>query len=127
MKSESSWKPLWRDEHAGTAAGCEATGNRVYGKEGMPLREDWVELCISISSGPCGSGLDRERVRARTIFSRQKGIIGGRPTLPDCEAAQGQAGPVDADEAEEAMLDWVPFRAAGRIMADSHLEPDGIT
>src|SRR4051812_7458805 len=47
--------------------------------------------------------------------------------LGEVEAAQGHAGPVDADEAEEAVLDWVPFRAAGWIMADGHLQPESVT
>src|ERR671926_405209 len=38
------------------------------------------------------------------------------------EAAQGFARPVQADGAEEPVLDRVPLRAAARVMADGHGE-----
>ena len=51
--------------------------------------------------------------------------VGGRPAdVADqgLEAAQGFARPVEADVAEEPVLDGVPLRAAARVMADSHRE-----
>ena len=42
------------------------------------------------------------------------------------ERAQRDAGPVEADEAEEPMLDRVPLRAAAGIMTYRHGEPAGV-
>jgi hypothetical protein len=49
--------------------------------------------------------------------------------IPDrrLEAVQGLARPIQADVAEQAMLDGIPFRTAAWIMADRHLQARFIT
>src|SRR5258708_37555009 len=36
----------------------------------------------------------------------------------DVQRTERMTGPLDADETEQTMLDWIPFRGSGRVVAD---------
>ena len=68
---------------------------------------------------------------AAAFETRRHALAGGGDGAGDVAddrvvRAQRDAGPVEADEAEEPMLDGVPLRAAAGIMAHRHGKPVGI-
>jgi hypothetical protein len=62
--------------------------------------------------------------RVERAFDLQTGLGGGRPDQLDHGKAirQRPAAPVLRDVAEQAVLDLVPFRCAGRIVVDADHE-----
>ena len=57
-------------------------------------------------------------------LNRQAGLGGGAPDVVEHEVqtAQRLAGPIQTDLTKEPMLDGIPFRAAGGIMAHRHAQ-----
>ena len=93
-----------------------------------PVTPFWVPLVSGeVDGGDLFLGdfdLGRVDGRVQAGVDLQAGAGGGRADQVDDHLVAGQrpAAPVEADEAEQPVLDFVPFRGPGREVAEFELE-----
>ena len=95
----------------------------------VPMRTDrvWLHIqCLHHGVGDLLAGLIEA---IEPLCSDLQARRGGRVTQiaeHGVEGAQGLAGPVETNLAEQAMLNRMPLRAASRVMTDGHHQPESV-
>src|SRR4051812_32649867 len=90
--------------------------------ERVPGEVDARELLV----GDLDSSLVGAVIELRVELEAGAGRGGGDEVDDDLERLKRLAAPVEADQAEHAVLDLVPLRRAGREVADADLKAGGV-